>query len=292
MPFGPEAMSICSRGNLVSQRGYGTIKRLKGSPWTKCGYRAGTPGLWTISLAVRRPSWEGLDPNAAMSQPPQNAHIRGGEVSCWAAGRRDIQCRSTRADTVAVPDVHAGSNLNWIDKHQLDLFAETTGARLRLPRLVSELILATSEIPDVIRFLADESGQVRGFDGVLVSPGAPPFVPAGKSYWEFGCSKDVRKKAREDLEARTLAVDPLERAQATLVLVTPRHYDTPTQLLQEFVDEISASSGWASVQLLDGQGLKHWLDLAPGVAARWARRDFRSQPEGVWSVDEYWHQYA
>ena len=182
--------------------------------------------------------------------------------------------------------------MNWIDKHQLDLFAETTGARLRLPRLVSELILATSEIPDVIRFLADESGHVRGFDGVLVSPGAPPFVPAGKSYWEFGCSKDVRKKAREDLEARTLAVDPLERAQATLVLVTPRHYDTPTQLLQEFVDEISASSGWASVQLLDGQGLKHWLDLAPGVAARWARRDFRSQPEGVWSVDEYWHQYA
>ena len=182
--------------------------------------------------------------------------------------------------------------MNWIDKHQLDFFAETTGARLRLPRLVSELILATSEIPDVLRFLADEAGQVRGFDGVLVSPGAPPFVPRGRSYWEFGCDTNIRKKAKEDLKTRTSALDAAERAQATIVLVTPRHYDTPTQLLQDFVEEISAGSGWASVMLIDGQVLKHWLDSAPGVAARWARREFRSYPEGVWSVDEWWHRYA
>lgn len=125
--------------------------------------------------------------------------------------------------------------MNWIDKHQLDLFAETIGARLKLPRLVSELILATSDIPDVLRFLADESGQVRGFDGVLVSPGAPPFVPAGKSYWEFGCEKDVPKKARKDLASRTAAVELTERMQATLVLVTPRHYDSPRQQREDFI---------------------------------------------------------
>jgi hypothetical protein len=182
--------------------------------------------------------------------------------------------------------------LNWIDKHQLDLFAETTGAKLKLPRLVSELILATSDIPDVLRFLADESGQVRGFDGVLVSPGAPPFVPAGKSYWEFGCEKDVRKKAREDLASRTATVDPAERAQATLVLVTPRHYDSPRQRREDFISKASAGSGWKDVWLIDGQELKHWLDMAPGVAARWARRDFQSYPPGVWSVDEFWHEYS
>ena len=182
--------------------------------------------------------------------------------------------------------------MNWIDKHQLDLFAETIAAKQKLPRLVSELILATSDIPDVLRFLADESGQVRGFDGALVSPGAPPFVPAGKSYWEFGCEKDVREKARKDLASRTASVDPAERAQATLVLVTPRHYDSPRQRRDDFVSKISAGSGWKDVRLIDGQELKHWLDMATGVAARWARRDFQSYPPGVWSVDEFWHDYS
>ncbi len=182
--------------------------------------------------------------------------------------------------------------MNWIDKHQLDLFAETTGAKLKLPRLVSELILATSDIPDVLRFLADESGQIRGFDGVLISPGAPPFVPAGKSYWEFGCEKDVRKKAQGDLASRTATVDTAERAQAILVLVTPRHYDSPRQRREDFISKASTGSGWKDVWLIDGQELKHWLDMAPGVAARWARRDFQSYPPGVWSVDEFWHEYS
>lgn len=117
-------------------------------------------------------------------------------------------------------------------------------------------------------------------------------MPAGKSYWEFGCEKDVRKKAREDLASRTATVDPAERAQATLVLVTPRHYDSPRQRREDFISKASAGSGWKDVWLIDGQELKHWLDMAPGVAARWARRDFQSYPPGVWSVDEFWHEYS
>jgi len=87
-------------------------------------------------------------------------------------------------------------------------------------------------------------------------------------------------------------VDPAERAQATLVLVTPRHYDSPRQRREDFISKASAGSGWKDVWLIDGQELKHWLDMAPGVAARWARRDFQSYPPGVWSVDEFWHEYS
>ena len=44
MLFVPEAMSIFSLGNLASQHGDGTIMRLKGRTWIKCGYRLRNPG--------------------------------------------------------------------------------------------------------------------------------------------------------------------------------------------------------------------------------------------------------
>jgi hypothetical protein len=182
--------------------------------------------------------------------------------------------------------------LNWIDKPQLDIFAEKFDGEMKLPRLVAELILATSAVPDALRFLADESGRIRGFDGVLVSPGAPPFVPTGKSYWEFGCDKNIKGKATKDLRNRTNTVDPDDRAEATLVLVTPRHYDTPKIRIDQFIAEIRSGTGWNDVRFIDGQGLKHWLDMAPGVAGRWARTEFQSSPYGVCSVDEYWHRYS
>lgn len=182
--------------------------------------------------------------------------------------------------------------MEWIDKHHLDFFAEKTDAQDKLPRLVADLILATSEVPDVMRFLSDGAGRVRGFDGVLVSRGAPPNVPRGKSYWEFGCSRDVPGKARDDIRKRMREVDEAERAASTFVFVTPRHYDTPTRHLETFEEALRAESGWQAVVVLDGGKLRHWLAIAPGVAARWARKEFQAAPPGVWSVEEFWHEYS
>jgi len=42
------------------------------------------------------------------------------------------------------------------------------GAEDKLPRLIADLVLATSPVPDAIRFLSDGAGRVRGFDGVLI----------------------------------------------------------------------------------------------------------------------------
>ncbi|WP_424139988.1 hypothetical protein [Roseomonas chloroacetimidivorans] len=182
--------------------------------------------------------------------------------------------------------------MEWIDKHHLDGFADRTDAQDKLPRLVADLILATSQVPDVMRFLSDGAGRVRGFDGVLVSPGAPPHVPHGRSYWEFGCSREIRDKAREDIRKRMGEVDDVGRAASTFVFVTPRHYDTPGRHLHDFEEELRAETGWRAVLIVDGARLRHWLALAPGVAARWARMEFQAVPQGVWSVEEFWHEYS
>ena len=172
------------------------------------------------------------------------------------------------------------------------MFAETNAAKVKLPRLVADLILAISEVPDVLRFVADEAGHIRGFDGVLTSRGAPPYVPAGASYWEFGCDKDVRRKVRQDLKSRSGALTVAERAAATFVFVTPRHYDVSNHLRQKFERELKAGTDWGDIKLLDGGELKHWLDMAPGIAARWAREELRSQPQGVRSTREFWEEYS
>jgi hypothetical protein len=182
--------------------------------------------------------------------------------------------------------------MEWVDKHHLDGFADRTDAQDKLPRLVADLILATSQIPDVIRFLSDGAGRVRGFDGVLVSPGALPHVPPGRSYWEFGCSRNIRAKAKEDIRKRKGEVDDAGRAASTFVFVTPRHYDTPGRHLHDFEEELRAETGWRAVLIVDGAQIRHWLALAPGVAARWARAELQAAPQGVWSVDEFWHEYS
>ena len=180
----------------------------------------------------------------------------------------------------------------WIDKNQLDFFAQTNMARRKLPRMVSELILATSQVPDAARFLADEAGEVRGFDAVLVSPGAAPYIPQGKSIWEFGVSADIETKARKSVEKRTEDVADEERRETTLICVTPLHYDNPRKLLHELVVELSSGRGWKELRILDGAQLKGWLELAPGVAAKWARTEMQAYPSGVLGLDEFWEHYA
>ncbi|TCI00729.1 hypothetical protein EJV46_01175 [Roseococcus sp. SYP-B2431] len=182
--------------------------------------------------------------------------------------------------------------MDWIDKNHLDTFAGRKDARDLLPALIYDLILATSETPVHARFLSGEAGQVRGFDGVLMSRGADPFVPAGHSVWEFGCEPDFKSKAAEDLTKRTKALDAAQRAQTTFVFVTPRTYDTPRVRLDQWEAELAKGKGWKDVRVVDGGKLKHWLGLAPGVAAHWASGFFGAYPPGVASTDELWREYA
>ena len=166
------------------------------------------------------------------------------------------------------------------------------GAEDKLPRLIADLVLATSPVPDAIRFLSDGAGRVRGFDGVLISPGSKPFVPQGKSYWEFGCGEDIAKKASKEVQKRTDQVEPSERAQATLVFVSPRHYNNPIKLRQKLEAELAHGRGWKEFRLYDGGELRHWLNLAPAVAARWAKLEMGAYPEDVLSIEEFWQNYS
>jgi hypothetical protein len=66
----------------------------------------------------------------------------------------------------AMPIARASPSL-WLRKDDLDLWANTLGARDAFPALVADLIGASASDIDAYRFPSGDKGQVRGFDGSL-----------------------------------------------------------------------------------------------------------------------------
>lgn len=181
--------------------------------------------------------------------------------------------------------------MKWITNEHLDFWALTPQARADIPELVADLIRASADTINDIRFPSGSKGQVRGFDGWLEAAGAPPYVPDGKSIWEFGVSGATNKKLNDDYDNRTGDVSAADRAQRTLVLVTPFTWDDPRLKIVDWVSDKKAKNDWKDVRLIDGVQLIDWLTSRPGVAARWALR-IGAQPADVRSTDEYWNEYV
>jgi hypothetical protein len=185
--------------------------------------------------------------------------------------------------------------MRWMTAGQLENWAGSLSARDDLPRIVSDLIRASA--PDIasIRFPSGDKGQVRGFDGNVVSEIAALHVPQGRSYWEFGTNADYKRKAREDFDKRTNEVAVADQQDTTFVLVSPWTWDSsdPENKLENFVARLKASASWKDVHYIDGVSLEGWLEQHPAVSAWHARNTIKVHPvEGLRSTDEFWDGFA
>src|SRR5262245_60889026 len=114
----------------------------------------------------------------------------------------------------------------------LEQWSETVSSRTALPKWVAALIRATADI-SAIRFPSGDMGEMRGFDGRLESSGFSPFVPVGKSVWEFGTGADPREKANGDYRDRTDDPRDVEPLSATFVFVTSRPWERAPEWASE-----------------------------------------------------------
>lgn len=183
--------------------------------------------------------------------------------------------------------------LKWISALELGQWADTLQAKDKMPGLVADLIWATASKVRRLRFLHGDNGQVRGFDGYLDVEADSPFVPGGKSIWEFGTNGAGKTKAESDYQKRTKEVDEETRAECTLVIVTPRTWDTPREKVEVWLAEKNGLKEWKSVVYLEGPLLEDWLEKCPAVASRWARCELRVAPQnGVLSTEEFWLSFS
>lgn len=183
--------------------------------------------------------------------------------------------------------------MKWIRAEDLERWADTIDSRTTLSELVSALVRASASNSSAFRFPTGDSAQIPGYDGALDAKGVPPYVPDGKSVWEFGTDADYVKKATADYRARSGNPDVESLKQTTFVFVTPRRWKRDKPSLQEWQDEREAEGKWKAVKIIDGIGLEDWLERCPAIAAWAARQVLRVMPElGAQSTDEFWEEYT
>ena len=129
----------------------------------------------------------------------------------------------------------------------------------------------------------------NALDGTGSSKGArkPPWVPAGRSGWEFGTTEDSKAKADSDFEKSVKALDKKERKDTTFVFVTPRRWAGKTA----WVAAAQAKGLWKDIRAYDASDLEQWLEQSlPGQA--WFANEVRIPAQDVRSLDRCWADWA
>ena len=169
--------------------------------------------------------------------------------------------------------------INWADKPD---------ANHVFPELVRRLVLSTISRTSSIAIPSGSSVRLPGWDGLLEVPEGNPWVPGGKSAWEFTCDKDSKRKADEDYTKRTEDPQGVDPAQTTVVFATARRWHGKS----DWVTARQQESSWSDVSFLDADDLVAWLEQAPAVAGWFAKIIGKLPDAGVLSLSEWWENWS
>ncbi len=89
-----------------------------------------------------------------------------------------------------------------ITARQIAEWSKTVEARGALPRLIRRLVHSAG-MHVKASFPAGESTDLPGWDGELATKRGTPWIPRGKSFWEFSCNNRPTDKANRDFKKRT-----------------------------------------------------------------------------------------
>ena len=160
-------------------------------------------------------------------------------------------------------------------------------ARHLLPVLLRKLVHSTGDDLRQVDFPGYDNAERAGWDGWIEAGAATPWVPQGKSGWEFGASQDPRRKAEHDYTARLASVPSTERAECTFVFVTPRNWPSKT----EWAKEKRAGGDWKDVRALDASDLEQWLEQSI-PAQIWLAERLDLPTDGFETLDRCWQRWA
>lgn len=187
----------------------------------------------------------------------------------------------------------SGAEASLITEARLDEWMRTAPqAPGLLADLLWRLVVATCPTALERRFPRSDSIGQPGLDGILVTPiGVPPYIPQGRSVWEFGTSNEPGKKATSDYRKRTKK-EPLEdRLATTFVFVTPlsalRGWTHDRQ--RRWVNDRKKKGEWRDVKVIDGTALVDWLDHQHGVMI-WLAEQMGLPTRGAATPAQRWRQ--
>lgn len=160
-------------------------------------------------------------------------------------------------------------------------------AQEQLPLLIWKLILASCTLIRNHHFPFNEGIQYNGFDGYLDADSSSPFVPNGKSIWEFGTNQGCKQKFESDYAKRVKQIEPSEQSEYTFCFVTSQIWNA-RQSAAEVTVEKEKDSHWKNIRIYDAADIEMWLEQYPAVAI-WFSSVLGKKFNGVCSFREYWN---
>lgn len=166
----------------------------------------------------------------------------------------------TNPSDIHLLDVTANDIADWASK--------TAGAEHMFPRIIEELVHASSKEVSFHHFHSGKENNWPGFDGVVRHVGVHDYIPQGKSIWEIGINNEVAKKINDDYQKRLEECSAEERAELTFVFVSPRKWREKTA----WVEKKRKLQEWKDVRVYDATDLQTWLNENPTCKLHFAKQ--------------------
>jgi len=182
--------------------------------------------------------------------------------------------------------------MKWITATEIDSWTtkEPRRAQEILPQLVWKLILGSCTQINDHHFPYGKAIQYSGYDGFLDTDDENPFVPSGKSVWEFGTDEDAKGKLNSDYKKRTENPDGINMAETSFCFVTTRIWKH-RQGIVEATEEKNAEGKWRSVRIFDANFLEMWLENCPSVSA-WIAQIMKKPFRGICDLESFWNNQS
>lgn len=159
--------------------------------------------------------------------------------------------------------------------------------RHRLSVFLRTLVNSTGASLSKMSFPGNDDSERPGWDGEVDAAEATPWVPQGRSGWEFGVNSDPKGKADGDFAKSVKAIDAAERKEITFVFVTPRTWAGK----DEWVKARKKEKLWKDVRAYDASDLEQWLEQSiPGQV--WFANETGQDAQGALSLDKAWKIWA
>ncbi|SDX01005.1 helix-turn-helix transcriptional regulator [Litoreibacter albidus] len=241
-------------------------------------------------LGVGRPALSNLlNGNASLS--PEMAQRMERTFATNAEGLLQRQASSEATNAVAhikgeTIKTFVPTFLN-ITSHDIeDWGADRIAPRSRLAVLLRRLVNTTVEEVSQIDFPANDDSQRPGWDGFVEVSSGNPWVPSGRSGWEFGTNKEPKPKADKDY-TKSLKLPEGERLQTTFVFVTTMRWAGKS----DWVVQRRAEKQWKDVRAYDASDLEQWLEQSiPGQV--WFSNETHTPSKGTLALRAHWKTWS
>lgn len=240
-------------------------------------------------LGVGRPAFSNfLNGNSSLSTDMAARIERAFGVP--AQKLHDLQASYDAAQTKGAPantKAYVPPFLGIVAK-EIEAWAERNIAgRARFSVLLRTLVNSTGIGLTNVDFPGNDDAERPGWDGFVMASEGTPWIPEGRSGWEFGLNAKPKEKADKDYAKSINALEKSGRKEITFVFVTPTHWPGKKQ----WAKERKAEKHWKDVRAYDSSDLEQWLEQS--VAGQtWFSNETKRASNGTRSLDQCWYDWS